>query len=57
MFTGFRITWKAVEQPATVKKKKDRVKYRCPTCEVQAWAKPGIAIACEDCEQSMVPTA
>jgi hypothetical protein len=52
--SGFRITWKAVEPPEKPKKKSDRVKYHCSSCEVQAWAKPGIAIACEDCEQSMV---
>jgi hypothetical protein len=29
--------------------KSNRVKYRCPTCEVQVWGKPNLLIRCGSC--------
>lgn len=31
-------------------KKKNKVKYVCPECEMKAWGKPGISLICGDCE-------
>lgn len=28
--------------------------YLCPTCEVRAWAKPGISLRCEDCDRKLL---
>jgi predicted SprT family Zn-dependent metalloprotease len=39
-------------QPA--KNKSNRVKYSCPVCGVNAWAKPGVLIVCGDCERPLV---
>lgn len=35
----------------------NRRKYRCPGCGVNAWAKPGVRLACGDCSQAMPDTA
>lgn len=31
-------------------KPKDKVKYTCPSCEINAWGKPELALLCGDCE-------
>lgn len=35
------------------KSKVSKVKYTCPDCELNAWAKPEARLTCTDCEQEM----
>ncbi len=39
--------------PIQSESRSTRSKYRCPSCEVQAWGKPGLRLLCEECEQSL----
>ncbi|NLE01748.1 MAG: SprT family zinc-dependent metalloprotease [Fibrobacter sp.] len=34
--------------------KSNRLKYTCPDCQANAWAKPGINIICGDCNKQMI---
>jgi len=33
---------------------KNKTQYRCPTCNVNAWAKPGVRLACVSCNALLV---
>ena len=56
---GFRLDWQsrdrsqaggsAEEGDETEPKKKGRIKYSCPSCELNAWAKPEATILCGVC--------
>lgn len=49
-----RLPWTCDEPDAATKKKakqKNKVKYTCPDCAANVWGKPGLAIACLECEQ------
>jgi hypothetical protein len=35
------------------KKSASKTKYTCPTCNVNAWAKPQTALICGDCQEVM----
>ena len=49
---GFKINWQIfmVERD---KKSKSKVKYRCPVCNQNAWAKPGAELLCGVCMEMM----
>jgi hypothetical protein len=32
-----------------------RIRYRCPGCQVNAWGRPGLHLACGDCNRQLVP--
>lgn len=62
--TGFRINWAdrvvranpveaAPEDKADTPKKKDRVKFSCPICDLNAWAKPSAKLVCGTCSVEM----
>jgi len=34
--------------------KSNRVKYTCPNCELNIWAKPEINVLCGDCRASFI---
>lgn len=36
-------------------RKKSKVKYTCPDCEFNAWAKPNASVMCGECEVKMTP--
>jgi predicted SprT family Zn-dependent metalloprotease len=38
------------------KKRNTRHKYLCPSCAAAVWAKPGLKITCDDCEEHYVDT-
>jgi hypothetical protein len=40
---------------APERKPPTRVKYTCPSCEVNVWGKPGLNISCDDCEAALEP--
>ncbi len=65
--TGFRLLWEgkitaeaggAVPGGTEISMKKEtkpsKVKYSCPVCRVNAWAKPGIEFDCHGCKQLML---
>ena len=57
---GFSLTWadrgdydrKGLKAP-----KQDRVKFTCPDCDLNAWAKPTAALVCGSCDVPMVKAA
>jgi len=56
---GFMVSWhdraaEDAEGRARAKKKANtRMKYTCPDCGVNAWAKPGIVLICGDCQVAL----
>jgi predicted SprT family Zn-dependent metalloprotease len=56
----YLLPW-SCEEPEANKKKakgeasKNKIKYSCPGCGSNVWGKPGLAIKCEDCEESYAP--
>ena len=52
--TGAELSWLAVT-PAKKEKKKDlsKVKHTCPECGMKAWAKLGVRIMCNDCDEML----
>ena len=50
---GFVIPWldRAVDSPERKKKANTRSKYSCPSCGINAWAKPDAHFICGDCNQ------
>lgn len=57
MAKGFDIPWQAnTRDSATAKKKAaSKTKYSCPGCDLNAWGKPDIKIACVECELTLEP--
>lgn len=55
---GKAIFWERKAKVRKIAKAKadSKVKYSCPGCGVNAWAKKGIKIACADCEEVMEDT-
>lgn len=52
--TGFKLNWQSCAPPEEEKeKKKSKVKYTCPVCEQNAWAKPEASLVCGKCMESM----
>lgn len=49
------ISMDSLESEATKPNKSNRVKYCCPSCEVNAWGKPDLNIVCGDCSIPFVP--
>ena len=35
-------------------KPNQKITYQCPDCQIKVWGKPGLRIACEGCDQSLV---
>jgi ribosomal protein S27AE len=60
--SGFVLRWQAkqpTKAPAgtgqeTEKNPKNKVKYTCPGCGQNAWAKPAARLICGECEQPML---
>ena len=44
------------ETPPTKSKKKDRIRFSCPECALNAWAKPSAKLACGTCGLTMNPS-
>lgn len=38
------------------KKAASKTKYTCPSCELNAWAKPGVLLICGECEEELEPS-
>jgi ribosomal protein S27AE len=50
---GFKIDWTSFEAPRNSDKKKNKIKYTCPDCGLNAWAKPEAKIICGECEVAL----
>src|SRR5262249_14822765 len=53
--TGFRLSWNSHRAP--IKRRESKLKYTCPKCEQNAWAKPEAALVCGYCELEMKSVA
>jgi predicted SprT family Zn-dependent metalloprotease len=52
--TDFRLNWQsAALGERTRPKRTSKVKYTCPTCGQNAWAKPEASLVCGDCGEDM----
>jgi predicted SprT family Zn-dependent metalloprotease len=52
--TNFRLNWRsAAWGERTRPKGKNKVKYTCPSCGQNAWAKPEASLVCGECEEEM----
>jgi hypothetical protein len=53
--TGGHIHWKSYKPEKAAKPTKNgkRTKYTCPSCGAAVWGKEGLAILCQDCEETM----
>lgn len=50
---GFKINWASFNNgPAKTEKKKNKIKYTCPDCGQNAWAKPEARLVCGDCHDA-----
>lgn len=55
--TGLTLPWHDPHSDGEAKKKANtRSKFSCPECALNAWAKPGAALVCGDCEEPMLET-
>ncbi len=61
---GFVIRWsdrregnaaRATRDAASTPRVQDRIKFTCPGCELNAWAKPSAQLKCGQCDQSLNP--
>lgn len=52
--SGFALRWQSGGRASRGKgSAKNKIKYTCPDCGQNAWAKPGARLICGDCEQPM----
>lgn len=56
MPTTSHLPWSSFDRARESKpRKKSKIKYTCPTCAANAWAKLASNLMCGDCEESMDP--
>ena len=54
--SGWKLEWTGGGRPAPEKEKKiSKVKFTCPDCEQNAWAKPTANLMCGSCQVDMNP--
>lgn len=66
---GFKVNWESISitgRPQPVPgmespqgehgqtKNKNKIKYTCPGCKINAWGKPGLKLICGDCETNLL---
>jgi len=51
--SGFKIDWSSFLVKKESSKKKNKIKYTCPECNQNAWAKPCAKLACGVCELAL----
>jgi predicted SprT family Zn-dependent metalloprotease len=52
-----KLNWKSAPDTENVKgekKKKNKVKYSCPDCDLNVWAKPEIKVRCGECDAMLI---
>ena len=45
--------WTEGGEKARKKKAASKTRYRCPECDTNAWAKPGVHLVCGECDERM----
>ena len=51
---GFRLSWQSFKLATQQGKGKvSKIKYTCPDCGLNAWAKPGAHLVCGECSETM----
>jgi hypothetical protein len=51
---GFKSNWASFNNgPGATDKKKNKIKYTCPLCGQNAWAKPEAKFICCECENPL----
>ena len=55
--SGFQVPYVDLwgETEARAKKAESKTKFTCPSCSLNAWAKPDARVDCRDCKQPMMP--
>jgi len=54
--SGYKINWSPVSLESSKEAKpkaKSKLKYSCPTCDLNVWGKPDLNISCGDCDESL----
>lgn len=51
--TLFQDRWSLAEEEAREKKNASKTKYTCPSCSLNAWAKPAVSIICGTCQEEL----
>ena len=51
--TGFKLNWQSVAPDKKERKTQDRIKFQCPSCGQNAWAKPTATLICGECKTPM----
>lgn len=53
---GFKLSWsdRAAEGGGSTAPRTTRIKYTCPGCALNIWAKPDIRVACLECESELM---
>jgi hypothetical protein len=54
---GFRLNWQSLDHDHDRKAPVSKVRYTCPQCELNAWAKPNVSLVCGNCELPMTTLA
>jgi predicted SprT family Zn-dependent metalloprotease len=55
---GFTIPWHALtsgDEQTRKKKAASKTEYTCPSCDLNAWAKPDVELVCGDCDLTLKP--
>jgi hypothetical protein len=53
---GFQLSWQSFKLAThSGKGKVSKLKYTCPDCGLNAWAKPGVHLVCGACSDTMEP--
>jgi hypothetical protein len=51
---SFKVSWASIPNgPGAAQKKKNKIKYTCEACGLNAWAKPNARLICGDCENPL----
>jgi len=50
---GWKLTYQGIPPVKLPAKAKDKVKYTCPKCSAKAWGKPGMKLACVECNKEL----
>jgi predicted SprT family Zn-dependent metalloprotease len=51
--SGFSLTWQSRENARYPNRRNSKIKYTCPQCRQNAWAKPEANLVCGHCDESM----
>ena len=50
----FALAWQDNTRPAAKKASVSKLKYSCPTCDLNIWGKPGLSVVCGECQEDLI---